>query len=81
MIKEKLRCDTSKINEAINIIGSGIKLARILEVSEANVYKWKNGSAAPGIVNCLRIQKATGGKIKARDILPDYDWDNILPAE
>jgi len=75
------RFDYSKIREAAGILGSGLKLANALHISQALIYRWMTGAAQPSPIACLRIQKATGGKVRARDILPDYDWDNILPAD
>lgn len=73
--------DSTKIREASDIIGSGLKLANAINISQALIYRWMTGTAQPSPIACLRIQKATGGKVKARDILPEFDWDNILPAE
>ena len=73
-----MKFNKEKIKEAADIFGSAIKLARAIEVGETNVYRWISGKVIPDPINCLRIQKVTKGKIKAKDILPDYEWDKIL---
>ncbi len=77
----KKKYNVEKVKKAVEIIGSISRLAGIIEVSQTTLYKWTWGTATPDPINCLKIQKATGGKIKARDILPDYEWDKVLPAE
>lgn len=69
------------IRKAIDIIGSTAKLARSLEITSATVYNWLWGKSIPDPINCLKIQKATKGQVRARDIRPDYEWDKVLPAE
>ena len=80
-VAQKEKFDKEKIKDAIDIAGSAVKLARILGVGVVAVYAWVHGRSAPDPINCLKIQKATGGKIKARDIRPDYEWDKVLPDE
>lgn len=74
--KEKLY-NVSSINKAIFIIGGGEKLARKIETSYQTVLNWKNGFSVPSIINCIKIEKVTGGKVKREDILPDYPWDEL----
>ena len=73
--------DSTKIREASDIIGSGLKLANAINISQALIYRWMTGTAQPSPIACLRIQKATKGQVRARDIRPDYEWDKVLPDE
>ena len=66
------------IQQAIDIVGSTAKLARQLEITSATVYNWLWGKTIPDPINCLKIQKATKGKVKAKDIRPDYEWEKVL---
>ncbi len=72
------QCNTEAIKKAIAILGSGWKLAKKIGVNPPTVYSWTSGQRSPDPINCLRIQKATEGQVKARDILPNYDWDNVI---
>ena len=67
-----------KIREAADILKSPAKLARSIDIGVASVYRWIKGSAIPDPINCLKIEKATGGKVKARDIRPDFDFDAYI---
>ena len=74
--KDKICADI--IKKAVDIIGGVSRTAGILEVSGTTVYGWLWGKRKPEPINCLKIQKATKGKIKAKDILPDYEWEKVL---
>ena len=71
------RCDTEAIKRAIEIIGSPADMAKKLNVSYHTVLTWKNGRSSITTTNCMKIEKATEGKIKAKDILPDYPWEDL----
>lgn len=71
------RYNVEAIKQAIQIIGSAPKLARDLNVTYQTVIFWKNGRVAPNPLNCVKIEKATNGKVKREDILPDYPWDEL----
>lgn len=76
-IKKDSLYNVDSIAKAIEIIGGGERLARKIETSYQTVLNWKNGFSVPSIVNCVKIEKATEGKIKREDILPDYPWDEL----
>lgn len=73
--------DIDQMKKAVDIVGSVARLAGIVEVSGTTVYSWLWGKSIPDPINCLKIQKATKGQVRARDIRPDYEWDKVLPAE
>lgn len=74
----KKEYNIEEIKRAVEIIGSVARLAGIIEVSGTTLYKWMWGQAVPDPINCLKIQKATKGKVKAKDIRPDYEWDKVI---
>ncbi|WP_139016894.1 transcriptional regulator [Candidatus Odyssella thessalonicensis] len=67
-----------EVQRAVDIMGSAWKLAKVLGIRPANIYRWLKGLGFPDPINCLRIEKATQGRVKARDILPRYDWENVI---
>jgi len=73
-----LEYNKDEIRRAVEIVGSVIRLAGILRVGQLSVYKWLNGKGIPDPINCLKIEKATQGQVKARDIRPDYEWDDVI---
>jgi DNA-binding transcriptional regulator YdaS (Cro superfamily) len=75
--KKSDRYNVTSIAKAIETIGGAEKLARKLEVSYQAVLNWKNGFAVPNPLNCVRIEKLTGGVVKREDILPDYPWNEL----
>lgn len=75
--KKSERYNVLSIEKAIEAIGGAEKLARKLEVSYQTVLNWKNGFAVPNPLNCVRIEKITGGAVKREDILPDYPWQEL----
>lgn len=75
--KKDDRFDVLSIEKAIEIIGGAEKLARKLEVSYQTVLNWKNGFTVPTSLNCVKIEKATEGKVKKENILPDYPWEDF----
>lgn len=70
--------NADKIKEASEIVGSSYKLAISMGVGVVAVYAWIHGRSTPDPINCLKIEKATGGKVKARDIRPDFDFDAYI---
>lgn len=77
-MKSETSYNKDKVREAADILGSAMKLARAIEIGEVTVYRWISGKTVPDPINCLKIQKATKGKVKARDIRPDYEWDKVI---
>jgi len=76
-IKKSDKYNVVSIEKAIEVIGGAEKLARKLEVSYQTVLNWKNGFAVPSCLNCVRIEKVTGGAVKRENILPDYPWHEL----
>ena len=70
--------NNEKVRDAAEVLGSQDKLARILEVTTSAVFNWCRGKYMPSPENCLKIEKATNGKVKARDIRPDFDFDAYI---
>lgn len=65
------------ILEAIKIAGGVKELSHKLNTSYQSILDWKNERKTPTALNCLKIEKATEGKVKAKDILPSYPWDDL----
>ena len=65
------------IRKAIDIMGGLTSLSVKINVSYQSVLDWKHGRRVPGPINCQKIEKATDGQVKAKDILPDYPWDEL----
>jgi DNA-binding transcriptional regulator YdaS (Cro superfamily) len=65
------------ILKAIEIAGGANQLAKKVGVSYKTVLDWKNGRTGITIVNCIKIEKATEGKVSRKDILPNYPWDDL----
>ena len=76
-VKKDSLYNVASIAKAIEIIGGGERLARKIETSYQTVLNWKNGFSVPSIINCVKLEKATDGKVKREDILPDYPWDEL----
>ena len=75
--KKEGQYNVLSIVKAIEVIGGAEKLARKLETSYQTVLNWKNGFSVPSVLNCIKIEKATDGKVNRKDILPDYTWDDL----
>lgn len=72
-----MKSNVEAIKKAIEIAGGANKLAAKIGVSYQTILTWKNARSSLSLANCLKIEKATEGKVKAEDILPDYDWNSI----
>ena len=64
-----------EVKKAAEILGGRVSLAKTINISYQTVSDWINGKKTPSAENCLRIENATKGKIKARDILPPSSYD------
>lgn len=71
------RCNQESIQKAIDLVGGATALAKKINVSYHTVLTWKNGRSSVSTTNCQKIEKATDGKVTAKDILPDYPWDEL----
>ena len=65
------------IRKAIDIAGGLTPLSVKINVSYQSVLDWKHGRRVPSPVSCQKIEKATDGAVKAKDILPDYPWETL----
>lgn len=46
------------------------EFARRLDVNRSTVHRWYYGVRQPRMAHLPRIEKATGGKVRARDFFP-----------
>ena len=56
---------------AVDLVGGQAKLARILGVTQPNVWHWLHKSERVPGEYVLKIEEATGGKIGRHDLRPD----------
>jgi len=73
----KQKANLEMIKKAIDILGGLTKLSKNANVSYQSVVDWKGGRKTPSPISCQKIEKATDGKVKAKDILPDYPWEEL----
>jgi DNA-binding transcriptional regulator YdaS (Cro superfamily) len=71
------KSNTEILKKAIDIVGGLTQLSIKVNVSYQTVLDWKHGRRIPNPTNCQKIEKATNGKIKAEEILPDYPWHEV----
>jgi DNA-binding transcriptional regulator YdaS (Cro superfamily) len=62
------------IEQAISIVGSATRLARILGVSTQAVCFWRDGARGIPAERCPSIERATEGAVRCEDLRPDVDW-------
>ena len=74
---QKEEYNSELIVRAIEIAGGVQPLARKVGVSYQTILNWRKQRFFPSHINCMRIEKATEGNIKARDILPNDPWDEV----
>lgn len=72
-VEERMRL----VEEAIKIAGSMTNLSKKMKVNYQSISDWKTGKKAPNAANARKMENATEGKIKAIDILPNYNWDDL----
>jgi TorA maturation chaperone TorD len=67
---------------AVEIVGGQARLARILGVTQPNVWHWLHKSERVPGEYVLKIEQATGGKVSRHDLRPDLYPPNMteLPA-
>ena len=73
----KQQANLEIMNQAIDQMGGLTKFSLDLKISYQTALNWKHGRRAPSPLHCAKIERATEGKIKAKDILPDYPWDDF----
>ena len=64
------------IDKAAEIIGNKAKLARTLHVSPTAVTQWSKGLRSVPPIRAVEIEKATNGKVKRKDLCPNFPWDD-----
>lgn len=75
------KSNVNEIKKAIELVGGARELSIKLGVSYQSVLDWKNERSNINFLNCIKIEKLTEGKVRARDILPEYPWDDITNIE
>ncbi len=65
------------IIKATEILGGKQKLAKDIGVSYKTILDWVSGRSGITITNALKIEKATEGKVTAKEILPDFPWEDL----
>lgn len=66
-----------KLKEAIEIAGGVGALSSKSKISYQSIIDWRAGKKSPSHESCKKIEKATNGRVKAKEILPDYPWDDF----
>lgn len=73
----RYEANLEKLREAIDIAGGVSALSLKSKISYQSIIDWRSGRKGPSNVSCKKIEKATNGQVKARDLLPDYPWDEL----
>lgn len=66
--------DIEKLQTAINILGGVSALSSKSKISYQSILDWRSGRRAPSVESCIKIEEATDGKIRRKDLLPDFPW-------
>jgi len=72
---ESYKQNVEAILKAIEIAGGAKELAKKVGVSYQTILSWKNERIVPSSLNCIKIEKATEGKVTRKEILPNFPWD------
>jgi DNA-binding transcriptional regulator YdaS (Cro superfamily) len=67
------------LETAIALLGSQAKLADACGVTQASVWQAKEAGRVSAEL-ALLIERATGGRITARQLRPDLPWPDCRPA-
>src|ERR1051325_6067359 len=65
------------LETAVSLVGGQAKLARILGVTQPNVWHWLHKSERVPGEYVLKIEEATGGKVSRHDLRPDLYPPNM----
>lgn len=65
----------AEIKKAADMLGGRRSLAKAINISYQSVSEWINGHKTPSPENCMKIERATDGKIQAKDILQFASYD------
>ena len=69
--------NTEEIQRAVSILGSRNALAKKINISYQTVSDWVNGKKTPSLQSCLKIEEATEGQVKVKNILSDLPWEDF----
>lgn len=67
----EIRRGASAVRRALELVGSGTVLARVLGVTPTLVYAWANGRKRVAAKRVLAIEEATSYMVSRHDIRPD----------
>jgi len=67
------------IAQAINVVGSATRLAKILNVSVQAVCFWRDGKRSVPANRCLAIERATNGQVTRAELRADAHeiWPDV----
>lgn len=68
--------NVNEIQRAVSILGSRNALAKKINISYQTVSDWINDKKTPSLESCVKIERATEGQVKIKNILPDLLGDN-----
>jgi DNA-binding transcriptional regulator YdaS (Cro superfamily) len=63
--------NTNALQQAISIAGSQVALGKLINSPQSTIWSWLNRDKKVPAERCLAIQKATNGKITAKELRPD----------
>lgn len=69
------------LERAIQLVGGSAVLSRLTGITYQSIYNWQKGKVDIHPLNCIKIEKATNGKVKRQDLLPTYPWETITFAK
>jgi DNA-binding transcriptional regulator YdaS (Cro superfamily) len=70
---------SNAITRAAAILGSQVRLARLLGVTPPTVNQWVKGKRPVPIAKCVAIERATAGAVTRQELRPG-DWQHIWPG-
>ena len=73
----KHRANLDLIKRAIELAGGMTPLSKKADISYQSILDWKSGRKNPSAINCMKIEKATNGEVRAEEILPDFPWHTL----
>jgi DNA-binding transcriptional regulator YdaS (Cro superfamily) len=66
--------DRHPIDLAAAIVGSQSALAKLLGVTKAAVFQWKDSSRQVPAEYCPVIERLTRGRVRCEQLRPDIEW-------
>jgi DNA-binding transcriptional regulator YdaS (Cro superfamily) len=67
--------DTKAITKAVDLLDGTNATAEKLQVSPPTVSEWLSGKRPVPWKRCIELERLTGGEVKRKELLPDFDWD------